>query len=314
MQLQIGKNQLEIKEHGDFSFPVHVSEEAINRFDSNSFLWHWHPEIELTWIMSGQIEYHVNEKCYILAEGDGLFANSNALHSGYMKDSHHCDYLSVTFNPRFIYGYENSALQTKYVDMIVANPEWASLKLDRTVGWHQEILTGIQHIYTITKERPSDYEMEVHITLCRIWQLIYLHYSTLPKKEQQIPQNVERLKDILTFIQSHYSENISLEDIARSVNICKSECCRFFKKHMHMTLFEYLMYYRIRQSLSLLRKGESVTKAAAASGFSSPCYYGKIFRRYMNCPPSTYRKQLKHTMFSVDTNTDSSRTDMAADA
>lgn len=303
MQLKIEKNQMEIKEHGDFSFPVHVSEEAINRFDSNSFLWHWHPEIELTWIMSGQIEYRVNDKCYILTEGDGLFANSNALHFGQMKDAQHCDYLSVTFNPRFIYGYENSTLQTKYVEMITANPEWASMKLDKAIDWHQEILDSIRHIYALSKERPYDYELEVHIVLCRIWQLLYGHYSSIPAKRQQSPRNIKRLRDILTFIQSHYSENITLEDIAGSVNICKSECCRFFKKHMHMTLFEYLMYYRIQQSLPLLRQGESVTKAAAAAGFSNPCYYGKIFRRFINCSPSCYRKQTGTPMLPADTDT-----------
>ena len=86
MQLHIEKDQKEIKRHGNYEFPVHLSLEKIQSYEQASFPWHWHPEIELTWIMSGQIEYLVNDKKYLLKEGDGLFCNSNSLHSGYMKD------------------------------------------------------------------------------------------------------------------------------------------------------------------------------------------------------------------------------------
>ena len=60
MQLQTEKDQKEIKKHGNYEFPVHISLEKIQAYEQDSFPWHWHPEIELTWIMSGQIEYLVN--------------------------------------------------------------------------------------------------------------------------------------------------------------------------------------------------------------------------------------------------------------
>ena len=53
-------------------------------------------------------------------KGEGIFCNSNALHAGYMIDDQDCNYISVTFHPKFIYGYENSILQTKYVDFITS--------------------------------------------------------------------------------------------------------------------------------------------------------------------------------------------------
>ena len=74
--------------------------------------------------------YYVNDRKYLLSEGEGLFGNSNTLHSGYMKDGQDCDYLSVTFHPRFIYGYENSLLQTKYVDFITSNEPVSYTHLD----------------------------------------------------------------------------------------------------------------------------------------------------------------------------------------
>ena len=135
MQIITQKNQKELKEHGNYAFPVHISIEKIQSYEKGLFLWHWHPEVELTLILSGQIEYQVEDTTYTLSAGEGLFCNSNSLHSGHMHEEKDCTYLSITFHPRFLYGYENSILQTKYVNHITANELWSSLVLNPSVLW-----------------------------------------------------------------------------------------------------------------------------------------------------------------------------------
>ena len=291
MRLQIDGEKKEIKSHGSYGFPVLISHERLSYFDTGEFPWHWHPEIELTWIMSGQIEYFVNDKKYLLKEGEGLFCNSNSLHSGYMKDGKDCNYLSVTFHPRFIYGYENSLLQTKYVDFITSNESWHSLMLGTETDWHQDIICQIRTIYQMSQAVLPDYELQVHLILTEIWQKLFLYYSSLPVSEHRPQKHLARLKDILSFIQEHYAQELTLDEIAEHVNICKSECCRFFKKYMKMTIFDYILFLRIQNSLPLLREGESVTKIASMTGFSTSAYYGQIFKRYMGCSPSQYRRE-----------------------
>lgn len=289
VQIRIQDNRKEIKEHGDYAFPVNVCVETIQQYEQGRFLWHWHPEIELTWIMSGEMEYRANDSVYYLKEGEGLFGNSNTLHSGYRVDKKNCSYLSVTFHPRFLYGYESSILQTKYVDFITGNDGWASLKLEKDVGWQREVIDQMKMIYGLTPEKTVDYELRVHILLLEIWQKFYHYFHALPEQSRQPPNSLQRLRDIIGYLQEHYDQNVSLEDVAGQVNICKSECCRFFKKHMNMTIMEYLMYLRIQNSLPLLRCGESITRTAQMTGFSSSAYYGQIFKRYMKCTPREYR-------------------------
>lgn len=291
IQIHTTDSQMEMKAHGDYHFPVYISEESIGIYEGGAFMWHWHPEIELTWIQSGTIDYRVNEQQYILSQGEGLFCSSNALHSGYMTEHGNCEYLSITFHPRFIYGYEGSILQTKYIDSMAVSPGLSSLPLLPEVSWQSEILESIKQIYRWSKQPPIDYELAVHLTLTRIWQLLFRYFASLPDTGISEAEHLDRLKNILTFIQTHYQEALTLEDIADSVNICKSECCRFFKKHMHMTLFDYLLFYRIQQSLPLLKEDNSITDVAGMVGFSNPCYYGKLFKRYMNCSPREYRRQ-----------------------
>ena len=105
-------------------------------------------------------------------------------------------------------------------------------------------------------------------------------------------KNQERLQHILEFIQKHYQEKITLEDIADSVNICRSECCRFFKAQIGETLFHYLLHYRVQQSLPLLAEtGLSITEISEQTGFSSPAYFSRIFHKYTGISPAAYRKK-----------------------
>ena len=82
MQLQLDNNKKELKSHGTYAFPVNVSYEQLSRYERKSFLWHWHKEIELTILLQGEMQYQVNDTIYHLQAGEGLFCNSNRLHTG----------------------------------------------------------------------------------------------------------------------------------------------------------------------------------------------------------------------------------------
>ena len=288
MQIKIEETRKEIKNHGDFTFPVNVCVEHIEAYEQGMFLWHWHPEIELTYVLSGEMEYRVNDKIYFLKAGDGIFGNSNTLHSGIQIGQETCSYLSITFHPRFLYGYEGSILQSKYVDFIVENAECGSFMLEKSCSWQKEIMELMLKIYDISEKRTADQELEIHILLSSIWRNIYAYFSSLPQVDKTANKNMQRLQEIIAYLQDHYAENITLEDISGHINICKNECCRFFKKYMNMTIMEYLTMLRIQNSLPLLKQGESVTRAANLVGFASPAYFCQMFKRHMGMKPKEY--------------------------
>ena len=53
MQIRMDKENRELKAHGSYEFPVNISYEQLSRYERGSFSWHWHPEIELTFVLSG---------------------------------------------------------------------------------------------------------------------------------------------------------------------------------------------------------------------------------------------------------------------
>lgn len=291
MQLHLDTNRQELKAHGTYPFPVNVSYEQLSRYERKSFLWHWHKEIELTILLQGEMQYQVSDTVYHLTAGEGIFCNSNSLHTASPYRDSDCIYISTTFHPRFLYGYEGSILQSKYLDVITKHPGIHSLAFSPSVSWQKEILDELTSIWELSQTTSSCYEMELQWRLTHIWILLWSHLSQEnPQTDSASSRHTARLKNILMYIQEHYTEKITLADIAATANICQSECCRFFKKHMNESLFDYLLSYRIEKSLPLLTDEQlSITEVSSRCGFSSASYYTKVFRERMGCTPSAYQ-------------------------
>lgn len=308
MQLQVNQQHKEIKNHGSRNFPVRISTENLLEYDRGSFFWHWHPEIELTLIIQGQIDYQIEQKVYTLCEGQALFCNSNQLHTGRMHDHHNCIYMSVTFDSKIIYGYEDSLIYQKYVFPLLHSEHLSSMTFSKDISWEKSVLDDLQKLWQIhisDKSHPSincpfPVEMYIQQLLSHIWMLIYentaKNYTLLSSDDFQSHPNdyahqQERLRQILSYIHEHYHEKLTLDDISAHINLCKSECCRFFKKNMNESIFDYIMQYRIEQSLLLLQQtNESITQIANQIGFSSPSYFTKIFRQTVGVSPKHYRQ------------------------
>lgn len=294
MQIQINDERKELKNHGRFEFPVMVSRENLLFYERGSFFWHWHPEIELTLVLEGDIIYQVENQTYHLKAGDGLFCNANMLHTGHMYNKKDCVYISTTFDPKIIYGFETSVIQTKFVTPLTFNSQLSSIHLTPDTDWHTDIINDLKYIWQITLDEPDTYELDMQFKLLHIWSMIYAHTRPDTKDLPSVMRERERLHQMLEYIHKHYNEKLTLDDMAKNINICKSECCRFFKKHMNVSIFDYLLHYRIEKSLPLLQNtNESITDIAAETGFTNSCYFSKIFRQDVGCTPREYRKQNK---------------------
>lgn len=148
-------------------------------------------------------------------------------------------------------------------------------------------------IIDLEMEKPEFYEMKIQMLLSGIWILLLKHKEDFAPDEKSLnPKISARLKTILGFIHENYDRKITLDDIADSVHICKSKCCRFFKKRMHESLFDYLLRYRVEQSIPYLRNPEyNVTDAAFYSGFADAGYYSRVFRKVTGCSPKKYNEK-----------------------
>ncbi len=95
----------------------------------------------------------------------------------------------------------------------------------------------------------------------------------------------------LEYLNSHYGEKISVEDLARVANLSASHFSRVFKEQTSMSPVEYIMMIRLDCAKRMLRANEkSLSEIALDCGFNSSSYFYQCFTREFNISPSDYRK------------------------
>ena len=106
-------------------------------------------------------------------------------------------------------------------------------------------------------------------------------------------QEDERIRDLVTYMEENYSRDLSLDELAGHVNLTKEYMCQLFKKNMGQTILHFLQGIRIsRARFFLIQYPEKkVWEIAAMCGFSSPSYFGKIFRETCGCSPDAFRRK-----------------------
>ena len=288
MQIITNQFQKELKQHGNEQFPFLVSYQKLSEYESGSFMWHWHPEIEITYVQKGTMCYKVNHMVYHLKEGDIVFNNSGALHSGTMENQEDCAYIPVTFDPRLIYGFFQSTINSKYVDPVIQDSMLPAICIDQSESWHKPFREYLLRIIALDEKKPDFYELDITICLQSMWRLLLEHITYEPQASRENSLEYDRIKKILSYIEENYQNKITLNDIAGHIHLCESECTRLFKRHMNTTLFAFLQEYRIERSLEFLQDDQPVSAVADKAGFSDPNYYSKVLAKIKGCSPREY--------------------------
>lgn len=289
--LQVDENLLETVPHGDFSFPFQTHVDRLSYYDSFNVTCHWHRQPEFVVVTNGELIYNVDGKPYVVAEGNGIFVNSNRLHKVEAVNGQDSEYIVVIFDPVLIYGYEGSASERIYITPVLRGGA-SQLVLDRNCEWHNEIIDCLKAGHELNRNRKPCSELKITALLCRMWSVLYAGLASSSGLMQTSDSlQTKHVKDMLYYMHSCYADNLTLEDIAKACHLSSGTCCRIFKSVLGETLLTYLNSYRIKKSIPLLLEGTlSITQTAGAVGFASPGYYSETFRRILGVSPREYRK------------------------
>jgi transcriptional regulator GlxA family with amidase domain len=94
----------------------------------------------------------------------------------------------------------------------------------------------------------------------------------------------------MTYINTHYSETLSREDIAQHVGISADYLTDCFRQELSITPMIYLRRYRILQARELLETTNlSMTQVAFKVGFSESAHFTRLFQREVGMTPRAYR-------------------------
>lgn len=102
------------------------------------------------------------------------------------------------------------------------------------------------------------------------------------------PHYVRRVCD---FINAFYMDHISVEEIAREINLDRRYLSHIFKARIGKSIQEYLISVRLEAARERLRDGATVAEAAILCGYRDVCNFSKMFKRHYGISPAAWRQQ-----------------------
>lgn len=254
--------------------------------------WHWHADVEFMWVMQGSMRLDTSNHSYTLHTGEAAFVNSNILHYKEPLPGVSPMSLNQLFDVQLLAGGYKNIFEQKYITPVIECRELEALIFRPSVARQRKIIELLRHSYDTAEQGEYGYEFTVRNDLSSVWCLLCKEAEPVLKAKKSVSsQGEERIKKMMLYIRDHYSEKISLEQIAAAANISERESLRCFQDMLKTTPFTYLMDFRIRRAASLIRETDrSITDIAFACGFFGTSYFGKIFKKCMDCTPGQYRK------------------------
>lgn len=242
-------------------------------------------------VLRGNLVCQINQMREERKAGQGIFINRDSSFRLLESGRGGCELLLLTVEECYVGDGAEGCLTEAYVRPVAEADGFPYMKFsetDRTVSVFEDLC----HIRELAETRPPCYEMELKSTVYRIWTELFRAFAkTAPSMKKNTLKEAEKLNRMLRYLHEHYRDKVTLGEMAEACGVSSGEYCRFFKKHMGQTPFEYLQAYRIEQSLpQLLKKSESMTEIAMQHGFGGSSYYAETFKKEMGCTPGDYRK------------------------
>ena len=248
---------------------------------NSGFAPHWHEDIEIHYILQGEMAGSHDQEAYKVKTGDMLIANSNVLHSG----------------------HGDSDKPFKAV-LILMNLAGMSKRLaDRNIMF-QQIISGdpvVQEIMT-----QIDLELtqrsEEHRLICKglVFQLIghlmryYVKEELSEKENIRRIRKLERFTPVMYYIEKHYTEDISNRELADIIHLGEDRFNHLFKECMGVSPLQYINGIRMEKAMGFLKMGQyTATEVASMVGIPDYNHFGRMFRKTYGCTPTQVFKEEK---------------------
>ncbi len=282
------ENAVEMIDGMTYEFPYTMHERDLSNY---IVPWHWHEELEFDYAYKGSIIIETIHKAYTIHQGEAYFINTNVMNTKRKaKETSVAVEHAHLFHPILLSGHYRSIFETKYLNPILKNQSIEVIIIRENTKSGKEFL---EILHSLTRlGQAEDSEFEIRSLLSRAWMVLVQEIEG--QRQRGLFQALylhERTKSILSYIHRHYSEKITISDMAAHVGVSTKECIRSFKNAFHQTPMDYLISYRMEQAKRFLKEtDETITDIAFLTGFHDSAYFSKTFKKYLGMTPKEFRK------------------------
>jgi len=252
--------------------------------------WHYHPEMELVYIEEGFGKRLIGNHFSYFNDGDLIMIGSNLPHYGFPSRL-------TGENQEIVLQIHESCFGVGFLDMVETSSirelfERSKLGLSFSGNTKSSVGERLKSMFHMTS-------FEKMIELIKIFHILSLseEFEILNASGHSITvkgNDNSRIDSIYEFVKVNFNSKISLEEVARTVNMTVPALCRFFKKSTGKTFVQFLNEYRIATACKLMSEDyDNISIIAFECGFNNLSNFNRAFRKITGKSPSQYRMDIK---------------------
>lgn len=254
---------------------------SIIRHEDHNY--HFHRELELSFVLKGSFICYVKNNKYKLNEKNLFLINCFDLHS-FIPEEEQSILLVMHIDPTFFEVIIPNFLNHYY--------DFEKLYYNKNDTVYLSMVSNLAEIVLSFIKSEHEYR---YIAIKSIIEILLILYQNLRLERRSKPlpdsEKYEKIKEVLEYLDQNYYKDINLTEISKEFFVSPQYFSKLFKDLTGIGFKDYINRLRINKSLKdLINTKKSITSIAISYGFSSVKTYNRIFRKIIGVSPTVYRK------------------------
>ena len=252
---------------------------------------HWHEELEIIYVIEKSIDMIINERSYTLASGDIAVINPNVVHRLYTNSEDNIILvMQVAKNIFTNLGIPENKIHIKFISGQIKDTA------------KQAVIKSLQDqckqiVLSLQERREKDDALSLFATSMQLVTMLYENFSEGAEDSDNVSAQrnskhiIKCITKVFHYIEQHYTEKVSIEDVAKASYISSSHLSHILKLYTGESFLQFLNRYRIKCiAEDLLSTDDSILTIYSRHGFNNSKTFNRVFKNMVGCSPTEYRK------------------------
>lgn len=234
---------------------------------------HSHPHYEIYYLVSGNRQFFLSNKMYNLTGPTAIIIPPYTPHK---TEGGPFERYNVNVSPSYLNPFQKEILETKSFLAILPSGKQ-----------NEEFVHVLSQLVNVRNHAFKTYATDAIFSYF-VYLLEQAHNNTIPHVTSNEIKTSPTILKAISYLNKHYSERITLADLSSKFNISKATLNYSFKNATSCTPMDYLLNIRLAKAKKLLVETQkSIQEISSECGFSSPNYFGVIFKKRETISPAT---------------------------
>ena len=262
-----------IFENGDFISESRVVVRCGKTPAGRSSSVNWHEHLEFLYCAEGRGTVFMDDRQYPMLPYTLFSVGSQVIHSVYAETDMH--FYTIFINNDFFQMNGIDPSNIAFCEYSVADEELHEIVLRLAEAWQST---------EFRQARLNRAATDFILYLCE-------NLMVDAEKKKRQGRSWERTKEVIIYLKNNFQRSITLDDIAKEMNINKYQLSREFKQMTGVSIFDFLNSYRCKEAKKLLKAGSTVSEAANSCGFKNLSFFSKTYKKYIGVMPIETKRQ-----------------------